>query len=95
MMTKQTEYLIAVDGLDKNCLTLTGQEVWPDLGTSPPKTMGEIIINAANRSIIPGPNGEEPMNPGGDYISDFNRPLWVEPRHPKPNIRPEDADDES
>jgi hypothetical protein len=50
-----------------------GKEVWPDDDyASPDKSIGEIIVNAANYAAV---HVEV-------HWSYFDRPLWVEPRKP-------------
>jgi hypothetical protein len=68
-------YGISVDDADTKCLTLRGQEYWDDFA-SDPKSIAEIIINAANYGAPPG----------GAHFSYFDRVLWVEPHHPNPNL---------
>jgi hypothetical protein len=83
-MTKQckrTKYLISVDPHDSQCLLLQGQEVWPeDEFASEPKSMNEIIVNAANYA----PTAD--IRNGGYHYSAMDKPLWVEPRHPNPRL---------
>lgn len=74
MTTKGKRYGLSVDGHDIECLLLQGQEIWEDDFASPPKSIGEIIVNAANYS----PNASE------KYFTYMERPLWCEPRNPNP-----------
>jgi hypothetical protein len=85
MMTKQHSkaYDVLVDPYDSDCLTLLGKESWPDIDyTTEPKSMGEVIINAANYAIV-GCGSEPPLIPDGyHYTYMDDKVLWVEPRHP-------------
>jgi hypothetical protein len=85
MMTesRRKKYEVSVPKNDTKCLLLVGQETWQDDDfTSEPKSISEIIINSAN--YYASQNGGTPT---GDLTwSYFDRVLWVEPRHPNPNL---------